>query len=81
MEDSVIKETHVQQFRQRLPVMLKRLTETERKVVRLKYFHDYTRGRIAQALGVSKGRVSQIMKTAFSKLKNAYLRQQDSTPA
>ena len=81
MEDSVIEEIHVQQFRERLPLMLKRLSDQERKVVRLKYFHDYTGVRIAEALGVSKGRVSQIIKTALSKLKNAYERQQDSTPA
>ena len=80
MEDSVIEEIHVQQFRERLPVMLKRLSDQERKAVRLKYFHDYTGARIAEALGVSKGRVSQLMKTALSKLKNVYLRQQDSMP-
>ena len=78
MEDLVIEEIHVQQFRERLPVMLKRLSDQERKAVRLKYFHDYTGTRIADALGVSKGRVSQLMKTALSKLKNVYLRQQDS---
>jgi RNA polymerase sigma factor (sigma-70 family) len=80
MEDSVIEEIHVQQFRERLPVMLKRLSDQERKAVRLKYFHDYTGARIAEALGVSKGRVSQLMKTALSKLKNVYLRQQDRMP-
>ena len=80
MEDSVIEEIHVQQFRERLPVMLKHLSDQERKAVRLKYFHDYTGVRIAKALGVSKGRVSQLMKTALSKLKNVYLRQQDGMP-
>ena len=80
MEDEVIEEIHVQQFRERLPLMLKRLSDQERKAVRLKYFHDYTGVRIAEALGVSKGRVSQITKTALSKLKNAYERQQDRMP-
>ena len=80
MENEVIEEIHVQQFRERLPLMLKRLSDQERKAVRLKYFHDYTGARIADALGVSKGRVSQLMKTALAKLKNAYLRQQDSMP-
>ena len=80
MADSVIEEIHVQQFRERLPVMLKRLSDQERKAVRLKYFQDYTGARIAKALGVSKGRVSQIIKTALSKLKNVYLRQQDGMP-
>ena len=80
MEDEVIEEIHVQQFREQLPLMLKQLNDQERKAVRLKYFHDYTGARIAKALGVSKGRVSQIIKTALSKLKNAYLRQQDRMP-
>lgn len=77
MEDSVIDEIHIQQFQERLPVMLKRLSDQERKAVRLKYFHDYTGSQIAETLGVSKGRVSQLMKTALEKLKNAYQHQQD----
>ena len=78
LEDSVIEEIHIQQFRQRLPLMLKRLTPKERKAVRLKYFQDYTGDAIAEAIGVSKGRVSQILKSALGKLKIAYeLRQVD----
>ena len=72
LEDSVIEEIHIQQFRQRLPLMLKRLTWKERKAVRLKYFQDYKGQAIAEAIGVSKGRVSQILKSALSKLKTAY---------
>ena len=75
MEDSVIEEIHIQQFRQRLPLMLKRLTPKERKAVRLKYFQDYKGEAIGEAIGVSKGRVSQILKSALSKLKTAYERQ------
>ncbi|MDE0397735.1 MAG: sigma-70 family RNA polymerase sigma factor [Candidatus Poribacteria bacterium] len=79
MEDSVINEIHIQQFRQRLPIMLKRLTDKERKAVRLKYFQDYNGEDIAEALGVSKGRVSQILKSAISKLKTAHERLQTDT--
>lgn len=79
LEDSVIEEIHIQQFRQRLPRLLKRLTDKERKAVRLKYFHDATGEKIADAIGVSKGRVSQILKSAISKLKNAYERPQDDS--
>ena len=80
MEDSVINEIHIQQFRQRLPRMLKRLTPKERKAVRLKYFQDYTGEAIAEAIGVSKGRVSQLLKNALSKLKTVYERQQADVP-
>ena len=76
LEDSVIEEIHIQQFRQRLPLMLKRLTSKERKAVRLKYFQDYKGQAIAEAIGVAKGRVSQILKSALSKLKTAYERPQ-----
>lgn len=77
LEDEVIEAIHIEQFRERLPTLMKRLTDSERKAVRLKYFQDYNGNRIAEALGVSKGRVSQLIKTALGKLKDAYLRQQD----
>ena len=76
-EEEVIEALHIEHFRKRLPTLLKRLTASERKAVRLKYFQDYKGHRIAEALGVSKGRVSQLLKTALSKLKDAYERQQD----
>ena len=78
LEDEVIDALHIEQFRKQLPTLLKRLTASERKAVRLKYFQDYNGNRIAEELGVSKGRVSQLLKTALSKLKAAYERQQDS---
>lgn len=77
LEDEVIDAIHIEQFHKQLPALLKRLTDPERKAVRLKYFQDYNGNRIAEALGVSKGRVSQLMKTALSKLKDAYEHQQD----
>ena len=72
LEDSVLEAIHIQHFRQLLPHLLKRLTAKEREAVRLKYFHEDTGETIAEALGVSKGRVSQILKSAHSKLKKAY---------
>lgn len=80
LEDEVLDEIQTDAFRESLPAMLDRLTEKERKVVMLKYFQDHTGRQIAEALGLSKGRVSQLMKTALSKLKNAYQRQQDRMP-
>ena len=80
LEDEVIEEIHVEQFREQLPAMLNRLTEREREIVRLKYFQDYTGPQIAEALGVSKGRVSQLMKSLLVKLKSVYLRLKDGYP-
>ena len=80
LEDEVIEAIHVEQFRERLPTLMKRLTDLERKAVRLKYFQDYTGTRIAEALGVSRGRVSQILKAALGKLKAAYERQHAYDP-
>lgn len=74
LEDEVIANIHVAQFQERLPAMLKRLTEQERKVVELKYYHDYTGTQIAKKLGITKGRVSQMLKCLLKKLKSAYLR-------
>ena len=80
LEDEVLTKIEIQQFRERLSGLLHRLTEKERQVVRLKYFHDYTGMEIAESLGVSKGRVSQMMKSALTKLKTAYLRLKDGCP-
>ncbi|MYK17337.1 sigma-70 family RNA polymerase sigma factor [Candidatus Poribacteria bacterium] len=80
LEDEVIEEVHLERFREQLPVMLKRLTEQEQEIVRLKYFQDYTGTQIAEALGISKGRVSQLMKSLLGKLKSVYLRLKDGCP-
>ena len=77
LEDEVLEKIEVEQLRERLPAMLNQLTEKERKVVKLKYFQDYTGRQIAEALGVSNGRVSQLMKSVLSKLKTVYMRFQD----
>ena len=80
LEDEVINAINVEEFRERLTAMLDELTEQERNVVEMKYFHDYTGTQIAKALGVSKGRVSQLMKSLMKKLKSAYLRLTDGCP-
>ena len=80
LEDQVIEALDIEQFREHLPAMLDRLTGQEREVVRLKHFQDYTGMQIAEALGVSKGRVSQLMKSLLVKLKTAYARLEDGCP-
>lgn len=73
-EDAVVRELETEQLSKLLPQMLAQLSVKELKVLQLKYF-EYCRGvEIADALGVSGGRVSQLMKSALTKLKKAYLR-------
>ena len=73
MEDTIIQQIIVEQFRELLPQFLKKLSEKERAVLRLKYFEERSGAEIALSLSVSEGRVSQLGKSAFTKLKKAYL--------
>ncbi len=63
----------VEQFERLLPQLLGRLSKQERTVLKLKFFEGFTAVEIAEVLGVTKGRVSQIINTALAKLKRAYL--------
>ena len=80
LEDEVIRKSEVESFLEHLPRLLARLTETERTVVRLKYFEDVPGVAIAKALGVSPGRVSQLTKSAIAKLRKAYAQHADTPP-
>ena len=73
LEDEVIRQLEVEQFCEHLPQFLAKLTEKQRRVLEMKYFEECSGVEIAKALGISKGRVSQIMKTALEKVKKAYL--------
>ncbi len=73
LEDEVIRQLEVEQFCEHLPQFLAKLTEKQRRVLEMKYFEERSGVEIAKALGISKGRVSQIMKTALEKVKKAYL--------
>jgi len=74
---AVVRKIEAEQLHALLSQMSTRLSEKERKVLKLKYFKDYTGVEIAKALGMSEGRVSQLTSTALTKLKKAYLRMQD----
>lgn len=73
MEDTIIQQIMVEQFRELLPQFLKKLSEKERVVLRMKYFEERSGAEIALVLSVSEGRVSQLGKSGFAKLKKAYL--------
>jgi len=56
---------------------IKKLSERERLVVTLYYYEDFTSKEIAQVLGVTDSRVSQIHSRARDKLKNRLLKFQE----
>ncbi|MDE0556312.1 MAG: sigma-70 family RNA polymerase sigma factor [Candidatus Poribacteria bacterium] len=74
LEDEVMQTIEIEQFRKCLPELLARLTASERTLVRLKYFQDASGVDMASALGVSASRISQLTKTALTKLRKAYCR-------
>ena len=73
LDDEVIRQLEVEQFCEHLPQFLAKLTEKQRRVLEMKYLEECSGVEIAKALGISKSRVSQIMKTALEKVKKAYL--------
>ncbi len=72
-EDAIVREMEVEEFCQALPKLLTHLSEKECEVLRLKYFEESKGVEIAKQLSISEGRVSQLLKTALTKLQKAYL--------
>lgn len=72
LEDQVCQKIEIEAFRTVLPQLLERLSEKERQAIALKYFKDCPGIDISRRLSVSEGRVSQLLKSAHSKLKKAY---------
>lgn len=73
LEDEVIRQLEVEQFCEHLPQFLVKLTEKQRRVLEMKFLEERSGVEIAKVLGISKGRVTQITKTALEKVKKAYL--------
>ena len=73
MENEVIHKLEVEKLREYLPLLLNRLSEKERSVIELKFFEEQKGVEIAQTLGISAGRVSQLSKTALEKVGKSYL--------
>ncbi len=72
LEDEVCEKIEIEAFRSVLPQLLTRLSEKERQAIALKYFKACSGIEISRRLSVSEGRVSQLLKSALSKLKTAY---------
>ena len=74
LEDEVCEKIEIEDFRSVLPHLLTGLSKKERQAIALKYFQDCSGVEIARQLSVSEGRVSQLLKSALSKLKKAHSR-------
>ncbi len=72
LEDEVIRLLEVESFCAYLPKIMAKLTDKERRALEMKYFEDWSGIQIAEALGITKGRVSQIIKSALVKVEKAY---------
>ncbi len=73
VDEEVIRCVEVEQFERLLPQLLLRLSDKEQTVLKLKFFEGHKGVEIAEVLGVTKGRVSQLTHAALAKLKKAYL--------
>ncbi|RKU20641.1 hypothetical protein C6503_05770 [Candidatus Poribacteria bacterium] len=72
IEDEVGRKIEVEQLRSLYPQMLDALLKKERQVINLKFFKDCSGREISRKLGISEGRVSQLTKSALSKLRKAH---------
>ena len=73
VEDAVVRELDLQNFKLALPQLLGCLSEKERAVVEMKFYQGLKAVEIADRLGLSEGRISQLSRKALAKLGKAYL--------
>lgn len=73
IDETVAFDGDLERFKTLLPKLLSRLSEKERTVLKLKFFEGLKSVEIAEALGVTKGRVNQLSRAALTKLEKLYL--------
>lgn len=69
LPDNTYIRTELKQSRERISHLVRRLTAREQEVVRLHYFQSKSFDEVAEQLGLSKGRVSQLHKQALGRLR------------
>ena len=79
LEDEMCQKMEIEDFRAALPQLLAGLSKKERQAIELKFFKDCSGVEISRELSVSEGRVSQLLKSALSKLKKAHSRRGGET--
>ena len=73
IDETVTWHVDVETFKTLLPQLLSCLSEKQGIVVKLKIFEQLKAVEIAKRLGISEGRVSQLYRSALTKLEKAYL--------
>ena len=73
VDEVVARRVDLEGFKTVLPQLMPCLSEKEASVVKLKFFEELKAVEIASRLGISPGRVSQLMRLALTKLKKLYL--------
>ena len=73
MADHVIQQIEAEFLRKALPDLLDKLTKKEQRIIQMKFFEEQSGVNIAQELGISEGRVSQLTQRALAKMGKAYI--------
>ena len=73
IDETAARHIDLERFKTLLPKLLSCLSEKEGMVLKLKFFEELTGVEIAKRLGISEGRVSQLSRTALTKLEKLYL--------
>ena len=73
IDETVAFDVDLERFKTLLPKLLSCLSEKEETVLKLKFFEGLKSVEIAEVLGVTKGRVSQLSRAALTKLEKLYL--------
>ena len=73
IDETVAFDVDLERFKTSLPKLLSCLSEKEETVLKLKFFEGLKSVEIAEVLGVTKGRVSQLSRAALTKLEKLYL--------
>jgi len=76
--DNTYEHVELKQMRQGLKRLLKFLPENERKVISYHYQHQLSFDEITRILGLTKGRISQIHKSALQRLRNSLSNQNNT---
>ena len=73
IDETATRHLDLEKFKTLLPKLLSCLSEKEGMVLKMKFFEELTGVEIAKRLGISEGRVSQLLRFSLIKLKQLYL--------
>lgn len=73
VDETAAFDVDLERLKTLLPQLLSRLSEKEGLVLKMKFFEELKGVEIAKRLGISKGRVSQLSRSALTKLEKLYL--------